>query len=75
MGVTILIIEEDNMLQEHLVRRLQTQNWHIFKSRQPKDVKRMLKKHTIDVVLISLNDLKKDCGGRRSRDRQSDVGE
>jgi DNA-binding NtrC family response regulator len=60
MGVTILIIEEDGMLQEHLVRRLKTQNWRIFKSRQPKDIKRMLKRHPIDVALISLNDLKKE---------------
>lgn len=48
------------MLQEHLVRRLKTQNWHILKSRQPKDIKRMLKKHPVDVVLLSLNDLKKE---------------
>ena len=48
------------MLQEHLVRRLKTQNWQIFKSRQQKDIKRILKKHSVDVVLMSLNDLKKE---------------
>jgi DNA-binding NtrC family response regulator len=60
MGVTILIIEGDSMLQEHLARRFEIQNWRIFKSIQPKDIKRMLKKNLIDVVLLSLNDLKKE---------------
>jgi DNA-binding NtrC family response regulator len=60
MGITILIIEEDNMLQEHLVRYLKTNDWRIFNSKQPRDIKRILKKHLIDVVLLSLNDLKKE---------------
>jgi DNA-binding NtrC family response regulator len=60
MGVTILIIEGETMLQEHLVRHLETQNWRIFKSRQQKDIKRILKKHSVDVVLMSLNDLKNE---------------
>ncbi len=55
-----MIIEEDSMLQEHLVRYLKTNDWRIFNSRQQKDIKRNLKKHPIDVVLLSLNDLKKD---------------
>jgi DNA-binding NtrC family response regulator len=60
MGITILIIEEDSMLQEHLVRYLKANDWQIFNSSQQKDVKRMLKKHPIDVVLLSLKDLKKE---------------
>jgi len=48
------------MLEEHLVRRLKTQNWCIFKSNHQKDIIRMLKKHSVDVVLLSLNDLKKE---------------
>ena len=48
------------MLQEHLARRSKTKDWRIFKSRQQKDIKRILKKHPIDVVLVSLNDLKKE---------------
>jgi DNA-binding NtrC family response regulator len=60
MGVTILIIEEDNMLQEHLARHFKIQNWRLFNALQPRDIKRMLKKHTIDVVLLCLNDFKKE---------------
>ena len=63
MGVTILIIERNTMLQEHLVRHLETQNWEILESSQEKDIKRILKKHSVDVVLISLNDLKKEGMG------------
>lgn len=55
-----MIIEADGMLQEHLMRHLKTQNWRLVKSRQEKDIKRILKKHPIDVVLLSLNDLKKE---------------
>jgi DNA-binding NtrC family response regulator len=60
MGITILIIEEDSMLQELLVRYLKDSDWRIFNSRQQKDIKRILKKHPVDVVLLSLNDLKKE---------------
>jgi DNA-binding NtrC family response regulator len=60
MGITILIIEEDSMLQELLVRYLKASDWRIFNSRQQKDIKRILKKHPVDVVLLSLNDLKKE---------------
>jgi len=55
-----LIIEEDNMLHEHLVRYLKANDWRIFKSWQQKDIKRILKQHPIDVVLMSLNDLRKE---------------
>ncbi len=48
------------MLQEHLVRYLKANDWRIFNSRQQKDIKRMFKKHPIDVVLLNLNDLKKE---------------
>jgi DNA-binding NtrC family response regulator len=60
MGITILIIEGNSMLQEHLVRYLKTDDWRIFNSRQQKDIRRILKRHPIDVVLLSLNDLKKE---------------
>jgi DNA-binding NtrC family response regulator len=60
MGVSILIIEGDNLLQQHLARHFEIQNWRLFNALQPKDIKRMLKKHGIDVVLLSLNDLKKE---------------
>ena len=48
------------MLQEHLVRYLKANDWRIFNSRQPRDIKRILKKHPVDVVLLSLNDLKRE---------------
>ena len=48
------------MLQEHLVRNLKANDWRIFNSRKQKDIKRILKKQAIDVVLMSLNDLKKE---------------
>jgi DNA-binding NtrC family response regulator len=60
MGVMILIIEGDDMLQEHLVRHFKIQNWRLLNAVHPKDVKRTLKKHPVDVVLLSLNDLKKE---------------
>ena len=55
-----MIIEEEGRLQEHLVRYLKANDWRIFNSRPPKDIKRILKKHPVDVVLLSLNDLKKE---------------
>ena len=55
-----MIIEKDRMLREHLVRYLKANDWRIFNSMQQKDIKRILKKHPIDVVLLSLNDLKKE---------------
>jgi DNA-binding NtrC family response regulator len=42
------------------VRYLKTDDWRIFNSRQQKDIRRILKRHPIDVVLLSLNDLKKE---------------
>jgi DNA-binding NtrC family response regulator len=60
MGVTILIIEEDNMLQERLARHFKIRNWDLLNAMQPKDIKSMFKKHVIDVVLLCLNDLKKE---------------
>jgi DNA-binding response OmpR family regulator len=60
MEIAILIVEWERMLLEHLMLRLKAQNWHILKSRQHNGIKRILKKHPIDVVLLNLNDLKKE---------------
>jgi DNA-binding NtrC family response regulator len=60
MGVTILIIEGDNMLQEHLMQHFKIQNWRLLNAMRPKDIKRTLKKYPVDVVLLSLNDLRKE---------------
>lgn len=48
------------MLQELFVRYLKDSDWRIFNSRQQKDIKRILKKHPVDVILLSLNDLQKE---------------
>jgi len=48
------------MLQQHLARHFEFQKWRLFNAMQPKDIKGMFKKHAIDVVLLSLNDLKKE---------------
>ena len=48
------------MLQQHLARHFVIQKWRLFNAMQPKDIKQMFKKHAIDVVLLSLNDLKKE---------------
>ena len=42
------------------MRHLKAKDWRIFNSRHQKDIKRILKKHPIDVVLLGLNDLKKE---------------
>ncbi|MCG6973005.1 MAG: response regulator [Desulfobacterales bacterium] len=60
MGASILIIEGDNLLQQHLARHFEIKNWRMFNAMKTKDIKRMFKKHGIDVVLLSLNDLKKE---------------
>jgi DNA-binding NtrC family response regulator len=60
MGVTILIIERDHILQEHLARHFKTHNWRIFNAIRPRDIKQMFKKLAIDVVVVCLNDLKKE---------------
>jgi DNA-binding NtrC family response regulator len=48
------------MLQQHLARHFKIQNWRLLNAMQLKDVKRMFKKNAIDVVLLSLNDLKQE---------------
>ena len=47
-------------MQKHLVRHLESKNWHILQSSRQKDIKQILKKHSVDVVLMSLRDLKKE---------------
>jgi len=60
MAANILIIETNNFLCEHLLWHMDKKGWRIFKSRQQKDVKQILKIHKIDVVLLDLSDLKKE---------------
>ena len=47
MGITILIIEGNSMLQEHLVRYLKTDDWRIFNSRQQKDIKQIFSRYGV----------------------------
>ncbi len=60
MGLNILIIEADNLLQEHLSWHAKGKDWRMFKSGQQKDIKRIIKRRNIDVVLLSLEGLKKE---------------
>ena len=60
MEANILIIEAGRMLQEHLSLHVKSTEWRIFNSRQQKEVKKNIKQYKIDVVLLSLNDLKKE---------------
>ena len=48
------------MLQERLARHFKIRNWDLQNAMHPKDIKRVFKKHAIDVVLLCLNDLKKE---------------
>jgi len=60
MEANILIIEADNFLQEHLSLHVKGTDFRILKSRQKKDIRQVIKQRNIDVVLLSLNDLKKE---------------
>jgi len=60
MGVNLLIIETDSFLDEHLSGRLGSKDYRIFKSRQPTETKRILKRKDIDVVLLDFNGLKRE---------------
>jgi len=55
-----LIIEAGNVLQEHLALHVKTMDFRIFNTRHQKEIKKNIKQNKIDVVLLSLNDLKKE---------------
>jgi len=55
-----LIVERDTFLQDHLSRRLACEDYKIVTARQKTETKRMIKRHNIDVVLLSLNDFQKE---------------
>jgi len=59
MSGSILIIEA-SMLLENLVRYLKAKDWTIHKVREQKDIINLLKKKSIDVVLLNLSDLKNE---------------
>ena len=54
-----MIIEMDTFLQDHLSRHLACEDYKIFTARQKTEIKRVVKKNNIDVVLLSLNDFQK----------------
>jgi len=55
-----LIVEKDSFLYKHLSGRLGSKDYRIFKSRQPAETKRILKRKDIDVVLLDFNGLKRE---------------
>ena len=55
-----MIIETNSFLYEHLYGRLGSKDYRIFKSRQPAETKRILKRKDIDVVLLDFNGLKRE---------------
>jgi DNA-binding NtrC family response regulator len=59
MSGAILIIES-NMLLENLVRYLNANDWEIHKTREQKEIKKLLKQKSIDIVLLNLTDLKNE---------------
>ncbi len=58
-----MIIETDTLLQDHLSRHLEREDYQIFAARQKTETKRIIKKRNIDVVLLSLNDFQKESMG------------
>lgn len=55
-----MIIEKDSFLYEHLYGRLGSKDCRIFQYRQPSEIKRILKRKNIDVVLLDFNGLKRE---------------
>ena len=60
MGINILIIESGSMIKDLMTGYNKNSNWNIYNSKQQKGIKKHLKKNNIDIVLLSLTDLKKE---------------
>ncbi len=58
MGINLLVIESDRFFRQSLCRRLDAVPIHVFESDGNAGLKKEMKKHNIDVVLLSLGDLK-----------------
>jgi DNA-binding NtrC family response regulator len=60
MGINLLVIESDPSFRQSLCRRLDAVPIHVFESDGDAGLKKKIKKHKIDVVLLSLGGLKEE---------------
>ena len=58
MGFKILIVETDSVFCENLAKRLSGKDTHIWIADRMAEVKKIVKRNNIDVVLLSLTSLK-----------------
>ena len=56
----LLIIEEDNSFRNSLAQRLNMESFKVYTSARFQDIKRLIKRKPIDVVLLSLVELKEE---------------
>jgi DNA-binding NtrC family response regulator len=58
MGINLLVIESDRLFRQGLRHRLEAAPIHVFESDGAAGLKKAIKTHNIDVVLLSLGGLK-----------------
>ncbi|MBU2513975.1 response regulator [bacterium] len=59
MKTGLLIVESDNLFRENMAQRMRLEGYEVTLSDQVSETKRLIKKRKIDVVLLSLVELKK----------------
>lgn len=60
MGINLLVIESDPSFRQSLCRRLDAVPIHVYESDGNAGLKKEIKRHKIDVVLLSLSGLKEE---------------
>ncbi len=60
MGINLLIVDTDIGFRQSLCRHLVTAPFQVFESEGRWGLKKLIKKHNIDVVLLSLSQLRED---------------
>ncbi|WP_207687688.1 response regulator [Desulfonema limicola] len=55
MNITLLIIDQDNPFRNNLIGRLHHENYKILLAVRQEDIKQILDKEDIDVVLLNLD--------------------
>lgn len=60
MQVNLLIIESDNYFRKYLIRRLPEKRWRVLFAGDQIEAIKIVKRKNIDVVLLSLTELKKE---------------
>jgi len=58
MNINLLIVENDNFFSETLAERLQTENCRVYQADSQTEIKKLIRKKKIDVVLLDLSNLK-----------------